>query len=228
MYIRHVRWFFHSFDHFDFAMSSWSVAPLMYRAATRAMFARFGGLDALRLDALDAIELRRGARVLELGCGSGDVTAALVARSAAVHAVDRSPAMLRDAAIKAPQASFEQADLRTYVPRHAYDVVLLAFVLHELPVADVQKVIERAAAALTPGGCVAVLDHAVPPSAAGWHWRALLRVVESRTIASWLALDLHDMLRRSGLSSTKEEMLAAGRVRLVIARRGPKARRIER
>lgn len=130
--------------------------------------------------------------------------------------------MLREAACKAPQASFELADLRAYVPRHSYDVVLLAFVLHELPVADIQTVIDRATAALTPSGCAVVLDHAVPPSAAAWHWRAVLRVVETRTIASWLALDLHETLHRSGLSSTTEKTLAAGRMRLVIAHRGPK------
>lgn len=197
---------------------------MMHRAAARAMFARFGGLDALRRSALDALELRRGARVLELGCGPGDLTAALAARSAVVHAVDHSPAMLRAAAVKAPQASFEQADVCAYVPRHAYDVVLFAFVLHELPAADVQVVIDRAAKALTPNGCVVVLDHAVPPSVAAWHWRAVLRVVESRAIAAWLELDLHEMLHGAGLSSVREQALAAGRVRLVIARRGPKTR----
>ena len=77
------------------------------------------------------MQLRPGERVLELGCGPGELTAGLLGRGAQVDAVDVSDDMLRDAMRRAPGASFEQADLVRYVPRRKYDAVLLSFVLHE-------------------------------------------------------------------------------------------------
>ncbi|MEU2147252.1 50S ribosomal protein L11 methyltransferase, partial [Streptomyces globisporus] len=41
---------------------------------------------------LDAAEVGPGARVLDVGCGSGTVSAAAVARGAAVYAADADPA----------------------------------------------------------------------------------------------------------------------------------------
>lgn len=200
-----------------------SLALSLYRAASWAMFAPFGGLDALRHHTLDALALGRSARVLELGCGPGDVTAALLAAGAQVHAVDSSSAMLGEAARRAPGATFEQADLRRYTPTGEYAAVLLAFVLHEVPMREIPGLVGRIAAALAPAGRVAVLDHAVPAGAAGWSWRVLLNAVEGRGVASWLALDLPEVLRRSGLAPTHQRELAGGRVRLTLAQRLPDA-----
>jgi ubiquinone/menaquinone biosynthesis C-methylase UbiE len=46
------------------------------------------------LDEVDAVGLKPGARVLEIGCGAGHLTAQLVERGLHVEAIDSSPAMV--------------------------------------------------------------------------------------------------------------------------------------
>ena len=183
------------------------------------MFAPFGGLDEIRRRALDTLDLRPGSSVLELGCGPGDVTAALVARRVRVDAVDRSAAMLRVAEERVPDARFERADLRRYVPHSFYDAVLLSFVLHEVPPSDVVGLIDRATSALEPHGRLAILDHALPYGAAGWQWHTVLRAVESSSIDAWLDLDLNALMAAKQLEIEHDLSLAGGRARMLVVRR---------
>ena len=195
------------------------IEPTLYRLAARAMFTPFGGVESLRRRTLDALSLAPGARVLELGCGPGDITAELIARGARVHAIDNSLEMLREAARKAPGAELERADIRSFTPAVLYDAVLIAFVLHELPIQDVKEVISRAISALDEGGRLAIVDHAVPAGFSGTTWRAILRGVESRKIDDWLALDVASILAASGMKQQISETLADGRVQLIVATR---------
>jgi SAM-dependent methyltransferase len=63
--------------------------PGRYDAITVAIF--LGGSRRLRHRLVDTLEVSRGHRVLELGCGSGQVTEQLVAAGAMVTAVDALP-----------------------------------------------------------------------------------------------------------------------------------------
>src|SRR5690242_15239305 len=85
-----------------------------YDLLSRLVFAPVGGLDALREAALDAIDVRPGMRVLELGCGTGALTRKLLARGAQVTAVDWSGPMLQRARRRAPAATFEEAEITAY------------------------------------------------------------------------------------------------------------------
>ena len=196
-----------------------SFEPGLYRFAARAMFAPFGGLDALRGRALDSLRLKEGDRVLELGCGPGDVTAELIRRGARVHAIDNSGDMLRVAAKRAPEATLEKGDVRSFTSHGKYDVVLIFFVLHELPVGDVEDVINRAAGVLEAGGRFAIVDHAIPAGQAGDIWRRILRLVESDRIDKWLTLDLRALVRAAGLQEEVTSDLAGGRAQLLVAAR---------
>ena len=183
------------------------------------MFAPCRGLDALRRRSLDSLELKAGDSVLELGCGPGDVTAELLRRGATVHAIDSSPEMLSAAAKRAPAATFERSDVRTFSPRVAYDVVLIFFVLHELAIGDVNAVIERATSALASGGRLAIVDHAIPAGSAGARWRTVLHLVESRRVDDWLNVDLLALLRGAGLRNEMTADLAGGRAQLIVGTR---------
>ena len=197
-----------------------NLEPLLYRLAARAMFAPFGGLDSVRRRALDAMELKPGERVLELGCGPGDLTAELVARGAKVHAVDRSLEMLSVAAKEAPGAELQRADLRGFTPPGRYDAALIAFVLHELPIEDVGGVVERAAGALDTGGRLVILDHALPGGFAGTMWKSILRGIESRRIDQWLEVDIAAAMEAAGMRTPVRQELADGRAQLIVARAG--------
>lgn len=77
-----------------------SDAPVSrIRATVRA------GRDRMRAMMLDRLpEDLTGARVLDAGCGAGQMTAALAARGAEVTAVDISPALIDIAARRLPEA----------------------------------------------------------------------------------------------------------------------------
>lgn len=72
-----------------------------------------------------------GARVLELGCGTGFYTRWLVDRGCTVTAMDISPAMIEEARKRSPQATFVAGDCENpapHLPDHlrseAFDIIL--------------------------------------------------------------------------------------------------------
>jgi cyclopropane fatty-acyl-phospholipid synthase-like methyltransferase len=110
---------------------------------------------------VDALGVRPGERVLEIGCGHGVAVSYLLERGARVTAVDRSPKMVAAAARRNPEAeiilgTLEDADLG----ERRFDAVLAVRVglFHREP--------DRARALaerwLAPGGRL-VVEHDFPP-----------------------------------------------------------------
>lgn len=105
-----------------------------------------------------------GARVLELGCGTGrNAALGLAAGAARFVGIDGSPGMLAVAkrTIVDPRASFIEADLVPGVQMAGaggarFDLVLVCLVLEHLP--EVGPVTEAAAAVLAPGGRLLILE----------------------------------------------------------------------
>jgi trans-aconitate 2-methyltransferase len=106
--------------------------------------------------------LRPGDRVLDLGCGSGDLTATvagIVGDGGHVVGVDAQPSMLAEAEARAGAnqsfvlSSVQDLD-RTFGPEHdgTFDVVFSRAVLHWVPAAEVPGVYRSAARLLKPGG----------------------------------------------------------------------------
>lgn len=99
-----------------------------------------------------------GARVLELGCGTGQATVPLAARGYRVTALDVGPGMAavaRRNLAQAPAAQVLTADFETWpLPEEPYDVVLSATAFHWI---DPAVRTRKAADALRPGGALAVI-----------------------------------------------------------------------
>lgn len=96
-------------------------------------------------------------RLVDLGCGPGDLTAELAARLGAREAlgVDSSPAMLEKAAAHdGAHLSFELGDLATWHAPDGVDLVFANASLHWVP--DHRRVLERWTASLRPGGQLGV------------------------------------------------------------------------
>lgn len=89
-----------------------------------------------------------GERVLDLGCGDGALTQALVAAGCEVVAVDHSPAMVE--ASKALGLDAHQADARSLHFRDEFDAVFTNAALHWVP--EAEAVVAGVARALRPGG----------------------------------------------------------------------------
>ncbi|MCC6494548.1 MAG: glycosyltransferase [Pirellulales bacterium] len=93
-----------------------------------------------------------GQRVLELGCGEGDLLAAL--DPATGVGVDFSPEMVRRARQRHPHLRFVHADVHDLPLDEPFDVVILADLVNELW--DVQAVFEQLAKLTTPSSRIVV------------------------------------------------------------------------
>ncbi|MFJ6793294.1 class I SAM-dependent methyltransferase [Streptomyces sp. NPDC091268] len=119
----------------------------------------FGQIPA-QLAALDWLTARlpHGARVLDVGSGTGRPTArALAAAGCAVTGIDVSRAMVDLARVRVPAARFEQADVRTYEPGpDGFDAVCAFFPLLMMDQPEVASCLARLASWVAPGGYLVV------------------------------------------------------------------------
>ncbi|HTA21277.1 MAG TPA: methyltransferase domain-containing protein [Polyangia bacterium] len=123
--------------------------PRLYNE--RAAFVTTAGHDLVEL-----LAPRAGERVLDLGCGTGELTAMIAARGARVTGVDASEEMLATARARAPGLTFTVADGQALAYDGAFDAVFSNAALHWMPrVDDVVAGLARALA--RPGRFVAEL-----------------------------------------------------------------------
>jgi ubiquinone/menaquinone biosynthesis C-methylase UbiE len=194
-----------------------------YDAINAAIFLPSGGSQRLRQALVDALDVRSDHRVLELGCGTGQVTARLLAAGARVVAVDRLPAMLAAARRRAPGATFVEADLDGDALEAdvggGYDRVVLSFVLHSFDTDGRTRLLARAAAALAPAGQIGVLDWALPAGrlrAAGWR-RFVTALEPSPTARQVLEGALDRDIPSAGLRVDARRPAAGGRAQILLA-----------
>jgi trans-aconitate 2-methyltransferase len=109
-------------------------------------------------DLLGRVRAERPARVVDLGCGTGDLTATLLDRWPAAHVrgVDSSPAMLAEAAGRAVpgRLSFALGAIEDWQPERPVDVLVSNAALHWVP--DHRALLVRLVEALAPAGWLAV------------------------------------------------------------------------
>lgn len=108
------------------------------------------------LDLMARVPIEAPRRVVDLGCGTGQITRLLAERwpGAAVTGVDASPEMLARARADGPALAWEQADLASWQPAAAPDLVFSNAALHWLP--GHAALFPRLFGAVAPGGVLAV------------------------------------------------------------------------
>ncbi|MBD3883260.1 methyltransferase domain-containing protein [Phormidium tenue FACHB-886] len=89
-------------------------------------------------------------RILDLGCGTGQLTAELAAIGAQVEGIDASSAMIEQATQNYPHLSFSVADARTFQVAQPFDAVFSNAVLHWITEPD--TVIHQVRQSLKIGG----------------------------------------------------------------------------
>ncbi|HWY45692.1 MAG TPA: methyltransferase domain-containing protein [Candidatus Sulfotelmatobacter sp.] len=99
---------------------------------------------------VDLLAPKAGERILDLGCGTGVLTAEIAARGAEIFGVDRSEEMVAQARSKFPALKFEVVDATQLKFDAEFDAVFSNAVLHWIP--EGEKVIGGFARALKPGG----------------------------------------------------------------------------
>jgi trans-aconitate 2-methyltransferase len=127
-------------------MSTWDPAQYLTFASHRLRPA---------LELLVRVPLEAPARVVDLGCGTGNVTEHLRRRwpRATFVGVDSSPQMLAAAAQAEPDVTWERADMTTWAPDVAPDVIYSNAALHW--VEDQTRLFTRLMRLLAPGGVLA-------------------------------------------------------------------------
>ncbi len=161
---------------------------------------------------LAAMALPPGARVLEVGCGTGRnlIRLARLYPQAELVGIDASAAMLRTAARKTAAAGLGRrvrlvhglAD--EYADADGFDAVLFSYVLSMIPAWE--PALERGLANLRPGGAVHVVDFWDQAALPAW-FGALLR--------RWLAL--FGVFHRPAVLARFDAMAAEGRGALDVA-----------
>ena len=99
---------------------------------------------------LDWLAPGNGERILDLGCGTGQLAAEIAARGAHVTGVDRSPEMVAEARKKFPALRFVVGDARALPFGEAFDAVFSNAALHWIP--EALPVVQGISRALKPGG----------------------------------------------------------------------------
>ena len=122
------------------------------------------GLEKVTAAVLAAADARPGSRVVDLGCGTGQLSLPLAERGARVLAVDVSPEMItrlegnaRDRSLPSVEgiaAPIENLSL----PAGSIDLVVTSYALHHLRDRDNARVVAAAYQWLRPGATLVVAD----------------------------------------------------------------------
>ena len=199
-------------------MLAMRLAPVLYDIGVRFVFSPVGGIDLLREQTLDALKIRPGVSVHELGCGTGALTKMLVDRGAYILGVDQSEGMLRRARRRAPTANLIQADILRFECSQTFDRVLIAFVLHHLTAEARLHTLNLARNALKSSGLVGVLDWTEPDSRAlRWAFHGLLMIAEPSSASNWIEKGFDAHLEEAGLVALESRTLAMGVAKVVVA-----------
>jgi len=173
-----------------------------------------------------------GARVLEIGCGTGAVTARLASRGARITALDQNPAMLERARARLaamPEVPGEvtwvecTASEVDSLPGASFDAVAISFALSEMSAAERRFVLRAVARCLAPGGALAVADEVRPDRV--WQ-RVLFGLLRApQAVLGWLLAgslsrpvpDLEGELAEVGLLARRQRRWLLGSLAVVIA-----------
>ncbi|MEO6029624.1 MAG: ubiquinone/menaquinone biosynthesis methyltransferase [Candidatus Binatia bacterium] len=223
------------------------------RAVVEAMFDRIAprydlmnrlmtfGIDrAWRRRAIDSLVLGPGARVLDLACGSGDLTAAARAAGARVVGLDVSAGMLEAARARQLGDVLVRGDaLALPLADGSMDAVVSGFALRNF--VDLAAAFAEVARVLRPGGRLALLEVDRPASALlrmghAVYFRRIVpllgALIAEREAYAYLpestaylpdAPTLAGLLDRAGLTAIRKATLLGGAAQLVTAERSARA-----
>jgi len=115
---------------------------------------KMGYVSQLGIGLIDILEPMPDERILEVGCGTGDLMAEIAKCGAICHGIDSSPEMIQEAVRKFPRLKFEVRDARTFQTEEPFDAVFSNSALHWIQPPEV--VVQMMSAVLKPAGRLVV------------------------------------------------------------------------
>lgn len=181
-------------DYKDRHISHWDKI-----AAEIVKWNRFNGYYHRRLKEIVQFIIPPGQRVIEIGCGQGDLLASL--QPSCGVGVDFSEKMIQLAKIRHPNLHFIQTDAHELDLKDNFDFVILSDVVNELW--DVQSVLEKISAFITPQSRIVINFYSRL-------WELPLELIRKTGLAkpmllqNWLTVDdMKGLLSLSNLETIK-------------------------
>lgn len=138
------------------------------------------GLGKVTAAILARADVRPDAQVVDLGCGTGQISLPLAGRGAQVLAVDVSPAMISRLRSEAARLGVTRLDAlampieQVVLPPESVDLVVSSYALHHLRDADKARLVTAVYGWLRPGGRLVIADMMFGRGASGRD-RAIIR-----------------------------------------------------
>jgi trans-aconitate methyltransferase len=111
---------------------------------------KHGFVSQFGANVLELLDVKPGESVLDIGCGTGDLTKHIQESGAEVMGTDYSPEMIAQARFKYPEINFEVANAADFKVEYPYDAVFSNAALHWIH--NSGGVIKSVYEALKPGG----------------------------------------------------------------------------
>ncbi len=161
----------------------WTVPEERYIPALRfrwltafydPLMERWTAANHIRQCVIEALDLRSGLRLLELGCGPGRLAIEIKRRwpTVAIDAVDGDPEILRVAQRNAAEAgveiAFREADITRLAAAGPYHRVYSTLVFHHLSPAGKHDALTAVQHALARDGTLVIADFGRPRGALQW------------------------------------------------------------
>jgi trans-aconitate methyltransferase len=99
---------------------------------------------------LEWLEPKEGEKILDLGCGTGELTAQIAASGAKVTGIDSAASMIESAQQHFPEVSFQVADATAFSLAEKFDAVFSNATFHWIR--QQEKLLDRIHRHLQPGG----------------------------------------------------------------------------
>jgi demethylmenaquinone methyltransferase/2-methoxy-6-polyprenyl-1,4-benzoquinol methylase len=197
-----------------------------------------GRVGEMKRAVVDAVEAPADSRVLEIGCGTGELAEMLAVRGASVVGFDRSEAMVATAQERIEGDKTGELRERLTFSRMAvdgmdglddesYDVAVSTLVLSELNPDERKYTLLHAHRALKPGGQLIIADEVVPEAAVKRTLQALVRTpgrvatfLVSRDVSRPLS-DLAGEIRAATFVVDREERFHGDTLAIVEAHKEP-------
>ena len=99
---------------------------------------------------IDLLDPQHNERILDLGCGTGELAQAISEKGATVVGLDADPQMIAKVKHQFPAVNFQVADARSFHFPEPFDAVFSNAALHWVP--ESERVVASIAKSLKPGG----------------------------------------------------------------------------